>query len=109
MAVRSVSKTTPLLELLEQRWKSEVQHIPDPTLFNPSPRPRFTPAEEMRLKETATLHAQSDHSDPFAYGRAMRRMRSGEWLQSEVRSDAIARVHARVVAGISIPSVGEHG
>jgi len=107
MAVRAISKTTPLLELLEYRWKSEVQHIADPTLFKPSPRPKFTPAEEMRLRETAALHAQSDNSDPFAYGRAMRRMRSGEWLQSEARSDAIGRVHARVATGINIVSVGE--
>ena len=95
-------KHPPLLELLQQRWKEIIDKIPDPTLFNPSPRPDYSKKVDI-LHQAAQLHAQSDNSDPYAYGRAMRRMRSGEWLPSEVRSDAIARVHARKVAGISIP------
>ena len=102
-------KHPPLLELLNQRWGEVINGIPDPTLHDPSPRPDFSGVVKVKsLREIAQLHAQADNSDPFAYGRAMRYMRQGYALPSEVRSDAIARVHARAVAGITIPiSKGE--
>jgi hypothetical protein len=105
--VKTVSKSTPLLELLEQRWREFIKDIPDPTLHEPAKRPHFAAdADEKLLRPAARQYAQADNSDPNAFGRAMRRMRSGEWLPSEVRTDAIARIHARVVQGITIPISG---
>jgi hypothetical protein len=103
MTIRAVSKTTPLLELINQRWQEFIKDIPDPTLHAPAARPVFALGTDWQLREAARLYAQSDHSDPFAYGRAMRYMRQGYWLPSEVRTDARARIQARVAAGINIP------
>jgi hypothetical protein len=95
--------TSPLLEVLEYRWKNFIQGIPDPTWDKPISRPRFKPHEEAVLRAAARDHASADSADPFAYGRAMRRMRSGEWLPSEVRDDALKLTRARGSSGVVIP------
>lgn len=95
--------TSPLLQLLDARWKVFIQFIPDPTHHEPVARPKFTDAELDRVKIAARDHAAADNSDPFAYGRAMRRMRSGEWVPSEVREDAHKQTGARVANGVIIP------
>lgn len=98
------SKSTPLLDLLAQRWVDlKLDHVPDPTHHDPAPRPVFTPEGERKVREAAELHAQANASDPFAYGRALRQMKAGHMLPSEVRSDAMSRIAARKAEGVTFP------
>lgn len=95
---------SPLLELLEERWDDFISGIPDPTYHEPVKRPQY---EKRLIREAAILHAQAENSDPFAYGRAVRKMHSGEWRPDEVRKDAIKVIHSRVAHGVIIPYASE--
>lgn len=99
----ATTKTTPLLELLAQRWQEFVSALPDPAEHTPVKRPTFSPAGLAAAREAARLHAEAHNSDPFAYGRALRRIRSGEWLTSDVRADALSRTAARKGEGVTFP------
>ena len=100
MAHHAPEKYAPLLELLKQRWDEFVGKLPDPTLHKPVARPHFS--GDNQLRQAAREHAQADNSDPFAYGRAMRYMRQGYWLPSEVVDEARGRTRARVNNGAHI-------
>lgn len=88
---------SPLLELLEQRWRDVIQHIHDPSSEHPAARP-WVPARsalEDNILIAARWRASSDNSDPFAYGRAVRYMRQGYELPSDVYADALRVTRAR--------------
>jgi len=80
------SNSTPLLELLQTRWETEVKHIVKHKL------PIYARSD---VHDAAKLHAQANDSDPFAYARAAHYLRRGLALPSEVASDARARLAAR--------------
>lgn len=94
------TKSTPLLDLLGSRWAAEIEGLPDPAWDRPYRRPRI---ERRVLVEAARLHAEANHSDPFAYGRAMRYMQQGFLEPAEVRTDALAKVAARKGEGVTFP------
>lgn len=96
---------SPLLELLESRWREFVSGLPDPTPHEPAKRPNFNAQGLSDQRAAATLYAEANNSDPFAYGRCLRYLRQGYWLASEVRNDALSRINARRLQGVVFPIV----
>ena len=93
---------SPLLALLEQRWKEVIQHIPDPTPERPSPRPTY----EKRIVDAGVrAHAEANNSDPFAAARIKHYIRQGYVLPSEARDDGLRQTQARRSAGATFPTV----
>jgi hypothetical protein len=103
----AVSKTTPLLELLAGRWHDFIEKIPDPTRDKPVARPVVDDKLLRQFREAARSWAEANLSDPFAYGRAMRYMRQGLWLPSEVMSQARGLVGARKAQGVTFAYVSD--
>ena len=100
----SKTKTTGLLELLDSRWKNEIEKLPDVSFHRPFKRPVFDEqAAKLALPRVARLHAQAHHTDPFAYARIIHDMRQGFVTQSEVEQDARNLLGARRAAGIVFP------
>lgn len=97
------TKSTPLLALLDQRWNEFIKDIPQPTEHRPSPRPHFSVDGRRLIDMAARAHAQANHTDPFAFGRARRYMQQGYWLPSEVSKDAVGVTQSRRNQGISFP------
>ncbi|MGD9881233.1 MAG: hypothetical protein AB7F22_07700 [Reyranella sp.] len=96
-------RTSPLLELLDQRWNDIIKDIPDPTRDRPARRP-FYPTQAP-LYEAARLHGEADANDPFAAARALHYMRQGYWLPSDVKADALRRTSTRRAEGVTFPAV----
>lgn len=99
----AIAKSTPLLALLDQRWNETIKHIPDPSDVRPTPRPVYDANGKRLADMAARSHAQANHADPFAYGRARHYMRQGYWLQSDVAHDAAGITASRRNQGISFP------
>lgn len=96
---------SPLLELIEQRWREFVSGLPDPTADKPFKRPAGGGDWKSGLMQRARAHAESDHSDPFSGRRALHYMKQGYWLPSEVHEDARRSTQARRAAGATFPTV----
>lgn len=93
-----------LVDLLDSRWCSEIQGLPDVTPERPFKRPVFTEDYcKTTLPRVARLHAQAHHTDPYAYGRCIHDMRQGFVTPSEVEQDARNILGARRAAGITFP------
>lgn len=97
-------EAAPLLELLDQRWRDTIQHMPDPTPERPAKRPDYQLPLET-LKGYARDHAEANNSDPFAARTALHYMHRGYWLASDVREDARSRTSARRAQGVTFPAV----
>lgn len=105
----AIAKTTPLLEVLNQRWQDVIQHIPDVTTDKPAARPIFHVDGLKAARQAALLHAEANNSDPFAGRRAYHYIRQGYWSASEVRADALRETQARRSAGATFPTVKLEG
>lgn len=102
--MKAGAQSSSLVELLDARWRSEIQGLPDPTPDRPFKRPIFDEqSRKTTLPRVARLHAQAHHTDPFAYGRCIHAMRQGYSLPSEVEQDARNILGARRAAGITFP------
>lgn len=86
-----------LLELLQRNWDGGLKDLPDTY--------RVPPTKPDEIERAARLHAQADHSDPFAYGRIKLHLRRGLAVASEVAASANARMSARASQGITFPAV----
>ena len=105
----SKTQTTGLLELLEARWRNEIEKLPHPTADRPFKRPVFDEQyRKVTLPRVARLHAQAHHTDPYAYGRCIHDMRQGFATPSEVEQDARNMLGARRAAGITFPAHVPH-
>lgn len=98
------SKTTPLLELLDQRWRDFVKDMPDPTIHVPAKRPDYGASAYDLIRSAARLHAEANNSDPFAYGRMVKHIQQGFVSIGEARSDAMSRIAIRKGEGVTFPA-----
>lgn len=95
--------STPLVDLLDQRWKDMIQKLPDVTAERPFKRPVYFDAAIPMASVRA--HAEANNSDPYAGRRARLYVRQGYWLASDTLQDAHALTAARRGQGVTFPTV----